>query len=166
MFSKTRQLSRFQKFKNVQFCIVSHELHIGRLIWLVAEEKNVNKAKLAQAIGRSRGALYNMFENPSMDTIMLMKLCKELNHNFFADVAKVVDEFVLDKEGKRAPSKKPETEIDKALKGVSEEELTRAFAQFLESKFPNDFQKFLRSIRNENDKNVSSDENEDDLSST
>jgi transcriptional regulator with XRE-family HTH domain len=58
-------------------------IHIGKIIKEVIKQKGFRQVLLAESINTSKQNLQNIFERASIDTNMLLKISKVLNHNFF-----------------------------------------------------------------------------------
>lgn len=75
------------------------KIHIGKLIAGVIEDVGISKAEFGRRIDLSRQAINSMLNKKTLDTSLLLKISKVLNHDFFSYYAK---EF----NPERAPSKK------------------------------------------------------------
>ncbi len=58
-------------------------VHIGQKIKLVLEESRIPVTEFAAKINKSRTVVYNIFERKTIDTGLLFKICKVLEHDFF-----------------------------------------------------------------------------------
>ena len=67
------------------------DIHIGQLIKTVFDESGMTVAELARQIHLERTTIYSIFERPSVDAILLVKISKALNHNFLADIEKICE---------------------------------------------------------------------------
>lgn len=47
---------------------------------------------LAERINCNRRNIYDIFQRPSIDTELLMRISKALDHDFFADISRLVKE--------------------------------------------------------------------------
>ena len=65
----------------------SMSLHIGQRIKEELERQGRTKVWFAQAINRSRTVCYNIFNNPTIDTGLLIQISKALNHDFLKDLS-------------------------------------------------------------------------------
>lgn len=61
-------------------------LHLGKKIKEVLYQKGISVSEFAKAINRSRNVVYDIFERESVDTKLLQKISKVLEHNFFSNV--------------------------------------------------------------------------------
>jgi transcriptional regulator with XRE-family HTH domain len=59
-------------------------LHIGKKIKEVLDLSNLNVAEFARKISVTRVNVYNIFERDTIDTGLLKKISKVLNHDFFS----------------------------------------------------------------------------------
>ena len=59
------------------------ELHIGQIIKQRVEELGITKAEFSRRINTSSQNIYGIFKRKSIDTALLIKISKTLNHNFF-----------------------------------------------------------------------------------
>lgn len=59
------------------------QLHIGRKIKTVFKESGLKGKDFASRISRDRQVIYNIFKKQSIDTDLLFKISKVLDHNFF-----------------------------------------------------------------------------------
>ncbi len=68
-------------------------MHIGALIKEIFDNgpKTWTATWFAGQLNCDRRNIYNIFARQSIDTELLLRICKILNHNFFADIAKLVD---------------------------------------------------------------------------
>jgi len=56
---------------------------IGKEIQNQVHLKRMQVTKLAQVLNTNRNNIYDIYERESIDTALLCKLCKALDHNFF-----------------------------------------------------------------------------------
>ena len=68
--------------KNTQ----QQSLHIGHLVKAVFDESGLTAAEFAKRIHCDRTNVYKIFARRSLDTTLLVKISKALQHNFFVDV--------------------------------------------------------------------------------
>ncbi len=61
-------------------------LHIGHLVKTVFDESGLTVAEFAKRIYCDRTNVYKIFARRSLDTALLVKISKALQHNFFVDV--------------------------------------------------------------------------------
>lgn len=71
-------------------------IHIGHCIKQKLEEEGKTTVWLAQQLGYHRANLYLIYEKPTIDTGVLMRISKLLHHNFFDDYADELRESVMD----------------------------------------------------------------------
>ncbi len=62
-------------------------MHIGQLIKEKLREDGHSVTWFATKICCTRSHVYKIFEKRSIDTSLLERICKTLNHNFFEDIA-------------------------------------------------------------------------------
>ena len=62
-------------------------LHVGKMIEAYLKENGVSKVKFAKLIPCSRVTVYNILNNPNINTQTLQHICKVLNHDFFLDIS-------------------------------------------------------------------------------
>jgi transcriptional regulator with XRE-family HTH domain len=67
---------------NPDFCIMA-QVHIGKRIKAIFKESGLKGKDFASRISRDRQVIYNIFKKESIDTGLLFKICKVLDHNFF-----------------------------------------------------------------------------------
>lgn len=66
------------------------EIHIGHLIEAELHRQERTVVWLARQINCDRRNVYDIFSRASMDTNLLIRLSKVLNHDFFQDISKLV----------------------------------------------------------------------------
>ncbi|MDE5628484.1 MAG: XRE family transcriptional regulator [Muribaculaceae bacterium] len=68
--------------------------HIGHLIKDVFERqpRNCTVQWFAEQINCHRSNIYDIFSRPTIDSGLLMRISRILNHNFFLDIAGDVDD--------------------------------------------------------------------------
>ena len=75
-------------------------IHIGRIIKQTLDESKISITDFAKKINKERSNVYDIFKRESIDTDLLIKISRALDHNFFSyyeDVEKVSnEENVLD----------------------------------------------------------------------
>ncbi|MBO6118600.1 MAG: helix-turn-helix domain-containing protein [Bacteroidales bacterium] len=62
-------------------------MHIGQHIKTVMRTKNVTVTDLAGKIGTTRTNMHKIFRKENIDIALLMKISKELQHDFFKDIS-------------------------------------------------------------------------------
>ena len=60
------------------------KLHIGKKIKEVWRKSRLKGTEFASAINRDRQVIYDIFKRESIDTELLQKISKVLNHDFFS----------------------------------------------------------------------------------
>ncbi|MBR1626371.1 MAG: helix-turn-helix transcriptional regulator [Bacteroidales bacterium] len=65
-------------------------MHIGKHIREVMIRQGVSVIQLAEAIHCERANVYNIFKRESIDTDILIRICKALNYDFFKDISNEV----------------------------------------------------------------------------
>ncbi|MBL4652294.1 MAG: helix-turn-helix domain-containing protein [Flavobacteriales bacterium] len=63
------------------------KVHIGVRIKEVIRNKNISVSEFAKEINYSRRNIYSIFTKESIDTNLLNKISKSLDHNFFAELS-------------------------------------------------------------------------------
>jgi DNA-binding Xre family transcriptional regulator len=61
------------------------KIHIGQKIKERAKEVKVGTTELAKVINTTKQNVYGIFKRESVDTALLLQLCKALNYDFFAE---------------------------------------------------------------------------------
>ena len=61
-------------------------LHIGHLIKSVFDESGMTISEFARQIHLERTTVYSVFERPTVDVLLLVKISLVLKHNFLSDV--------------------------------------------------------------------------------
>jgi hypothetical protein len=61
---------------------------------LERQERSI--AWFGSKINRSRQNCYYIFSKPEIDTLLLISICKALNHNFFRDIAALIEQEIYD----------------------------------------------------------------------
>ena len=62
-------------------------VHVGEMVAEVMYEQHVSKHEFADRIGTDRSNVYRIVRKQSLETDQLYRYSKELNHNFFRDLA-------------------------------------------------------------------------------
>lgn len=68
-------------------------VHVGELVSEVMYQKHISKYDFAENIGTDPSNLYRILKKDSMETNQLYRYSKELNHNFFRDLAEEFDKL-------------------------------------------------------------------------
>ena len=63
--------------------VVMAAVHIGRRIKEVLERSSLSVTDFADSINKSRTVVYDIFGRPTIDTGLLMKISRVLEHDFF-----------------------------------------------------------------------------------
>lgn len=64
------------------------DFHIGELIRERAKTLRIGPTELGAKIETSKQNVYGIFKRRSIDTELLAKICKALEHDFFVDISK------------------------------------------------------------------------------
>lgn len=72
------------------------KLHIGRIIKQQLEEQKKTTVWLAQQLGCHRTNLYKIYEKPTIDTGILLRISKIIGYNFFELYGKEINTKVTD----------------------------------------------------------------------
>lgn len=67
-------------------------IHIGHLIKTEFDRQGRRAMWLATELNCNRANVYNIFQRDNIDIAMLIKISKVLQHNFFQDIANLIDE--------------------------------------------------------------------------
>lgn len=67
---------------------MNKELSIGKIIEKEIRRQGISITKFAERINCKRGNLYDIFERNNIDILLLKRISKELNRNFFEDISK------------------------------------------------------------------------------
>lgn len=67
-------------------------IHIGHLIETEFDRQGRRAMWLATELNCNRANVYNIFQRDNIDIAMLIKISKVLQHNFFQDIANLIDE--------------------------------------------------------------------------
>ncbi|MDR2836508.1 MAG: transcriptional regulator [Bacteroidales bacterium] len=65
---------------------MAKKIHIGKLIKAKVSEKNLSKVKFAKLINYERTNVYHIFERPTIDIDLLIKISVALNYDFIKEV--------------------------------------------------------------------------------
>jgi len=81
------------------------EIHFGQLIKEEFDRQGRRAMWLAAVLNCNRSNIYSIFQRENIDAQMLIKLSQALDHNFFQDVANLLDNkkclTIDDKESKK-----------------------------------------------------------------
>lgn len=66
-------------------------IHIGHLIKTEFDRQGRRAMWLASELNCNRANVYNIFQRDNIDIAMLIKISKVLQHNFFQDIANLID---------------------------------------------------------------------------
>ncbi len=66
-------------------------IHIGHLIKTEFDRQGRRAMWLASELNCNRANVYNIFQRDNIDITMLIKISKVLQHNFFQDIANLID---------------------------------------------------------------------------
>jgi len=71
-------------------------IHVGQIIKreFDRQPKNVTVVWLAEQLNCRRNNVYDIFKRPTIDTQLLERISRALNHNFFSDIAAQVDNYL------------------------------------------------------------------------
>ena len=74
--------------------ITNHYIHVGDMVKCVFAQKprSCTVAWLARNLNCDRSNIYDIFTRQSLDTGLLIRLSKVLDHDFFADISAVLFE--------------------------------------------------------------------------
>ncbi len=67
-------------------------ISVGAMIKAELERQERSVVWFAQHLSCDRTNIYRIFAKDSIDTELLMRICKILNHNFFADVSDLIEQ--------------------------------------------------------------------------
>ena len=67
------------------------EIHIGHLIKEVFDRQGRRATWLAAELNCNRSNVYSIFQRDNIDAQMLIKISRVLGHNFFQDIANLLD---------------------------------------------------------------------------
>lgn len=62
-------------------------VHVGEMVAEVMYQQHISKYEFAENIGTDPSNVYRILKKDSMETNQLYRYSKELNHNFFRDLA-------------------------------------------------------------------------------
>jgi DNA-binding XRE family transcriptional regulator len=66
--------------------MTTQNLHIGQLVKAVFDESGMTVSEFARQIHLERSTIYGIFERPSIDSMLLVKISLVLKHNFLSDI--------------------------------------------------------------------------------
>lgn len=77
-------------------CMVSgnKSISIGTMIKAELERQERSVVWFAQHLSCDRTNVYRIFAKDSIDTELLIRICKVLNHNFFADISSSIEHIL------------------------------------------------------------------------
>ncbi|MBQ3617713.1 MAG: hypothetical protein II939_06075 [Bacteroidales bacterium] len=67
-------------------------IHIGHLIKTEFDRQGRRAMWLASELNCNRANVYNIFQRDNIDIAILIKISKVLQHNFFQDIANLIDD--------------------------------------------------------------------------
>jgi hypothetical protein len=67
---------------------LSSALHIGQKIKEVWKLSGLKGTEFAERLHRQRQSIYSLFKQESIDTLLLQKISRVLNYDFFGDYSK------------------------------------------------------------------------------
>ncbi|MDI9310538.1 MAG: hypothetical protein QM535_10000 [Limnohabitans sp.] len=73
---------------------ISNPLHIGQLIKNKILEKRLTYSEVSRSINVTLPSLMAYFENPSLQSRIIHKLCLALDYNFFEDYTNILPENI------------------------------------------------------------------------
>ena len=62
-------------------------VHVGEMVAEEMYRRHISKAEFAESIGTDRSNVYRILKKDSIEINQLYRFSKELNHNFFRDLA-------------------------------------------------------------------------------
>ena len=68
-----------------------HAMHIGHRIRDVVHEQGHTSVWLARELGCDRTNIYRIYDKQSLDSSVLLRICRILRHNFLAELAGEVE---------------------------------------------------------------------------
>ena len=92
---------------------------MGNLVKSVFDESGMTVSELARQLYCERTNVYAIFRRRSIDTEMLARLSKILNHNFLDDAIRLYQ---------LTPIQRPALNLQISLSGTSSDQLTRLYA--------------------------------------
>ncbi len=63
------------------------DMHVGKLIKDTVSTKGMTIVSFAQELSCTRANVYKIFNKSSIDTGLLARICRILNHDFFKDLS-------------------------------------------------------------------------------
>lgn len=92
-------------------------LHMGKMVYAKIQEKRFTCVEVSRRIQVSPSTLMGYFDNPSLQSRIIQKLCVALEYNFFEDLINVLPEHIqYSNEGS-----KRKQEIDELKRMVEEQ---------------------------------------------
>ena len=82
-----KRIMKNEKEEDKHHCIF---VHVGEKVAIEMRNKKIRKSDFAKKVGTDRRNLYRILKKNSLETDLLYRYSKELNHNFFRDLG---DEF-------------------------------------------------------------------------
>ena len=73
------------------------EIHVGHLIKEVFDRQGRRATWFASELNCNRANIYNIFNRENIDVEMLIKISLVLQHNFFQDIANLIDDKTCQK---------------------------------------------------------------------
>lgn len=95
------------------------EIHIGQKIREKAKELRIGPTELSKMINTSKQNIYGIYKRKSIDTHLLSKISKALNHNFFKHYFS--DEIVLEVAEPKADYKTGKEELKQEVETLRKE---------------------------------------------
>ena len=77
-----------QVIKRHEICAM--KIHIGHVIEQVYKKSKIGGVELAELLHCSRSTVYHIFKSETIQTDMLLNLCKILRHDFFAHYSRLL----------------------------------------------------------------------------
>jgi DNA-binding Xre family transcriptional regulator len=113
-------------------------VHIGSAIKRVVNEKGLNKSKLAGSLNMSVQNLHKIFDKDYVDTKLLIKISRHLDHDFFEELYESDSTEIADSEGKYRPIAKREKSVMVTVSfAITEKEMhSSGLNAILKSKIP------------------------------
>lgn len=82
------------KNKKEEKCPKALFVHVGELVAEVMYQQHVSKTDFAARIATDPSNVYRILKKESIETNQLYRYSKELNHNFFRDLAEEFDKQI------------------------------------------------------------------------
>lgn len=67
-------------------------IHVGRMILAVQKAKRIKGAEMARLLNMTRVNWYSIVGRYSVDTELLMKISVAMEHDFFDDISRIINE--------------------------------------------------------------------------